>query len=158
MNSAQNGHASPHAIRLTIPAKPEYITLGRLALTGIARLRAEPLSQEVLGDLKLALTEACTNVLKHAKGGSGEYQVDFEIDESQCNVSVADAGVGFNYGSSRHQAPYPVAESGRGLHLMSVLVDDLKFMSKPGVAGTVVHLSKALDLTDRSLLHSGRSR
>jgi serine/threonine-protein kinase RsbW len=121
-------------------------------------LRDLGVSEGCIDDIVLALTEACTNVLKHAKGGSGEYQVDFEIDESQCNVSVADAGVGFEYGSSRHQAPYPVAESGRGLHLMSVLVDDLKFMSKPGVDGTVVHLSKALDLTDRSLLHSGRSR
>ena len=33
------------AIRLTIPAKPEYITLGRLALTGLVRLRPEPLSR-----------------------------------------------------------------------------------------------------------------
>ena len=41
-----------HAIRLTIPAKAEYITLGRLALTGIARLRTEPMAQEVLGELE----------------------------------------------------------------------------------------------------------
>src|SRR5690348_9259656 len=68
MDSALNGHDSAQAIRLTIPAKPEYITLGRLALTGIARLRTEPLSQEVLGDLKLALTEACTNSVRHAYG------------------------------------------------------------------------------------------
>ena len=37
--------AQAQSIRLTIPAKPEYITLGRLALTGIARLRAEPLAR-----------------------------------------------------------------------------------------------------------------
>ena len=37
--------AQAQSIRLTIPAKPEYITLGRLALTGIARLRAEPLGR-----------------------------------------------------------------------------------------------------------------
>src|SRR6266542_3609528 len=43
-------------IRLTIPAKPEYIALGRLALAGISRVR--PLSDETLADLKLALTEA----------------------------------------------------------------------------------------------------
>ena len=39
-------------VRLTIPAKAEYITLGRLALTAIARVR--PLSQETLSDLKLS--------------------------------------------------------------------------------------------------------
>ena len=44
-------------VKLTIPAKAEYITLGRLALTGLARLRDLP--PETVGDLKLALTEAC---------------------------------------------------------------------------------------------------
>ena len=68
MSAAVNGQGHVQAIRLTIPAKPEYITLGRLALTGIARVRAEPLRQEVLGDLKLALTEACTNSVRHAYG------------------------------------------------------------------------------------------
>ena len=43
------------SVRLTIPAKPEYITLGRLALTAIAGVR--PVSDEALHDLKLALTE-----------------------------------------------------------------------------------------------------
>ena len=59
------------AVRLTIPAKPEFITLGRLALTGIARLRPEQFSEEVLGDLKLALTEACTNSVRHAYDDDG---------------------------------------------------------------------------------------
>src|ERR1051326_8060318 len=71
MSFGRNGGGQVQSITLTIPAKPEYITLGRLALTGIARLRAEPLSQEVLGDLKLALTEACTNSVRHAYGDRG---------------------------------------------------------------------------------------
>src|SRR5213080_3672415 len=80
MDSAHNGHATPQAIHLTIPAKPEYITLGRLALTGIARLRAEPVSAEVLGDLKLALTEACTNSVRHAYAGDeGTVQIVYEL-------------------------------------------------------------------------------
>ena len=79
MDSAQNGHGHGQAIRLTIPAKPEYITLGRLALTGIARLRPEPLSAEVLGDLKLALTEACSNSVRHAYGeGTGVVDIVYE--------------------------------------------------------------------------------
>ena len=57
---------SPEArsVKLTIPAKAEYITLGRLALTALSRMR--PLSDETLNDLKLALTEACTNSVRHA--------------------------------------------------------------------------------------------
>ena len=67
----------PHdrLVRLTIPAKAEYITLGRLALTAIARVR--PLSEETLSDLKLALTEACTNSVRHAyrEGRAGTVEI-----------------------------------------------------------------------------------
>ena len=64
------GLAENPTVRLTIPAKAEYITLVRLALSGISRRR--PLSEEVLGDLKLAVTEACTNSVVHGyENGEG---------------------------------------------------------------------------------------
>ena len=57
---------SGRIVRLTIPARAEYITLCRLALTGLARLR--PISEELVADLKLALTEATSNSVRHAYG------------------------------------------------------------------------------------------
>lgn len=121
-------------------------------------LRDLGVSEGCIDDIALALTEACTNVLKHANGRDGEYQVDVDIGDSRCEISVADTGGGFDYGSAHYEIPFAAAESGRGLHLMKVLVDDLKLMSKPDVDGTVVHLSKNLDLTDRSLLRRESSR
>ena len=51
-------------VSLVIPAKAEYIALGRLALTGLLRpLAVEP---EVIADVKLAFTEACSNSIRHA--------------------------------------------------------------------------------------------
>ena len=41
-------------VALTVPARAEFIALGRLALTGLARTRV--LSAEIVADLKLALT------------------------------------------------------------------------------------------------------
>ena len=88
-----NGNGYAHAIRLTIPAKAEYITLGRLALTGIARMRDEPFPQEVLGDLKLALTEACTNSVRHAyAGGEGIVEILYELHSDRLVVEVSDRG------------------------------------------------------------------
>src|SRR3954447_2058627 len=96
MSGAANGNGHVHAIRLTIPAKAEYITLGRLALTGIARLRPEPLRQEVLGDLKLALTEACTHSVRHAYAGrEGTVEIVYELHPDKLVVEVADEGEGF---------------------------------------------------------------
>src|SRR5689334_10842909 len=122
MDSAQNGHGSPHAIRLTIPAKPEYITLGRLALTGIARLRGEPLPPEVLGDLKLALTEACTNSVRHAYGDdAGLVEILYELHPDRLVVEVTDSGEGFERPAGERSDSDELAEGGLGIAIIEAL-------------------------------------
>ena len=51
-------------VTLDIPAKAEYVVLGRLALAGL--LRSRGFSDDAVADLKLALTEACSNSVRHA--------------------------------------------------------------------------------------------
>ena len=81
-------------MRLTIPAKPEYITLSRLALSGLSRVR--PLADDTLADLKLALTEACSNSVRHAYGdGEGHVDIRFELRDDRLIIEVADDGSGF---------------------------------------------------------------
>src|SRR5213595_691459 len=85
----------PHIVRLTMPAKPEYITLSRLALTGLARLR--PLSDELLADLKLALTEATSNSVRHAySDGGGAVEISYELFADRLAIEVNDEGGGFD--------------------------------------------------------------
>lgn len=128
MNGAHvNG--TTHAIRLTIPAKPEYITLGRLALTGIARLRPEPLPQEVLGDLKLALTEACTNSVRHAYAdGEGLVEILYELHADRLVVQVTDQGEGFEPPSqpSSALAEDDLSEGGLGIAIIEALADEFE--------------------------------
>lgn len=50
-----------HAVSLTIPAKPDYVVLARLALSAVCRL--SPLAPEETADLKLAITEAATYIM-----------------------------------------------------------------------------------------------
>ena len=52
-------------VRLDIPARAEYVVLGRLALSGFLR-GCEGFSDDAVADLKLALTEACSNSVRHA--------------------------------------------------------------------------------------------
>jgi anti-sigma regulatory factor (Ser/Thr protein kinase) len=52
---------STRAVSLTVPAKPDYVVLARLALGAVCRLA--PLSPEEVGDLKLAMTEAAAMVV-----------------------------------------------------------------------------------------------
>jgi serine/threonine-protein kinase RsbW len=134
MNAAANGHGHIHAIRLTIPAKPEYITLGRLALTGIARLRPEPLRQEVLGDLKLALTEACTNSVRHAyAGGEGMVEILYELHDDKLVIEVVDEGEGFEPPTepSNALADDELSEGGLGIAIIEALADEFEIRERP---------------------------
>jgi len=117
---------SGSSVRLTIPAKAEYITLGRLALTAIAGVR--PLSDETLHDLKLALTEACTNSVRHAyaDGGEGEVEILYELEPDRLVVEVGDAGSGFDPESAMHGEDGELDEGGLGIEIIRALADEVE--------------------------------
>jgi serine/threonine-protein kinase RsbW len=128
-----NGHRS---VKLTIPAKPEYITLGRLALTGLARLR--PLPQDVLGDMKLALTEACTNSVRHAyDDGDGVVDILYELYEDRLVVEVTDEGEGFEREPAESLAGDELSEGGLGIAIIEALTDTLEIGPRPGGGSTI---------------------
>jgi serine/threonine-protein kinase RsbW len=119
------------SIRLTIPAKPEYITLGRLALTAIAGVR--PVSDEALHDLKLALTEACTNSVKHAYGeGGGSVDIVYELLADRLAVEVGDAGAGFDPSSGRANGDEILEEGGLGIAIIRALTDEVEIGEREG--------------------------
>jgi len=98
--------------------------------------------EETVQDIAVALTEACTNVLRHSGPGE-EYQVSFEVDEDDCTIRVKDTGRGFDSTSLGMEHADVSAEQGRGIELMRALVDQVRFTSKPE-DGTVVHLEKSV--------------
>jgi serine/threonine-protein kinase RsbW len=125
----RDGRREVQSITLTIPAKAEYITLGRLALTGIARLRPEPLSQEVLGDLKLALTEACTNSVRHAYAdGDGQVEILYELHDDRLVVEVSDEGEGFEPRAETESTAdqEDLTEGGLGIAIIEALSDEFE--------------------------------
>jgi len=106
-------------VRLTIPAKAEYITLGRLALAGISHLRDIP--DETLHDLKLALTEACTNSVRHAyeAGKEGTVKIVYELGEEDISIEVLDEGEGFVLDEASEADR--MSESGLGIAIMALI-------------------------------------
>jgi serine/threonine-protein kinase RsbW len=125
------GNGSAQAVRLVMPAKPEYITLGRLALTGLSRLR--PLSEEVLGDLKLALTEACTNSVRHAYAdGEGVVEILYELHPDRLVIEVSDTGEGFTRPEDGAVDEDDLVEGGLGIAIIDSLADELEIGKRPG--------------------------
>ncbi|HEY6836162.1 MAG TPA: ATP-binding protein [Gaiellaceae bacterium] len=113
------------AVRLTIPAKPEYITLGRLALTAIAGVH--PVTDETLYDLKLALTEACTNSVRHAyeNGREGNVEIVYELEPDRLVVEVGDEGSGFKPLEADGSGD-ELEEGGLGIEIIRALADEVE--------------------------------
>ncbi len=111
-------------VELSIPAKAEYIALCRLALAGLAQVRA--LEEETLADLKLALTEACSNSIRHAyeAGRTGVVDIRYELNGEQLAVEVADEGSGFELDATGAQNG-DLDEGGLGLAIIRAVTDEL---------------------------------
>ena len=105
-----------------------------------------------VSEIEVAVSEACTNVLKHVKATNEAYEVLVEVDERQCDIRVIDTGPGFEHDSQGREHAEPSAESGRGIYLMRAMVDNIEFTSAPET-GTVVKLTKKLALGPDSVLH-----
>ena len=91
---------------------------------------------DVSGDLKLAVDEACANVVEHGYAGhSGRAPIGvlFEADEEKIEVTVTDRGRSFD----PSRAPQPDIGAGwrdrriggLGWHLIRKLVDDVRYES-----------------------------
>ena len=115
----------PGVVALSIPARAEYIALCRLALTGLSQVRRfEP---ETLADLKLALTEACSNSIRHAyeSGATGVVDIRYELNGEKLAVEVADEG-------------------GLGIAIIRALVDELDIGPRPDGRGSRLRFTKFL--------------
>lgn len=144
-----SAHAQPEpvagssTVRLTIPAKPEYITLVRLALSGLSRLR--PLSEEVLGDLKLAVTEACTNSVRHGyENGEGTVEILYELQPDRFVVEVSDDGPGFDASGDRPMEEN-LAEGGLGIAIIKAVSDEFEAGNRTSGHGSTLRFVKLLD-------------
>lgn len=130
------------AITLTIPARAEYIVLSRLALTGLARLRA--LEPDVLADLKLALTEACSNSIRHAygEGSEGTVEIRYELAPDRIAVEIGDEGDGFDPEARAEERG--LDEGGLGMAIIRALVDELQIGKRSGGPGWRLRFVKLL--------------
>ena len=132
------------AVRLTFPAKADYLLLARLALSGLAR--ELPVGDELLADLKLAVTEACGNAVRHAYAGdNGTITVVFLVTGDRLDMIVEDQGVGLDTLEPETTVPFSVPlESGMGMPIIRAIVDELEVGRGADGQGTVLRMTKYL--------------
>ncbi|HKD94800.1 MAG TPA: ATP-binding protein, partial [Gaiellaceae bacterium] len=129
------------SVRLRVPARAEYIALARLALTGLADIVA--LSDELLADLKLALTEAVSNSVRHAYAdGAGFVSIAYELTGEALAVEVVDDGKGFDPERPPPLEGEELTEGGLGIAIIRTIADEFELNSQPGVRGSRLRFTK----------------
>jgi anti-sigma regulatory factor (Ser/Thr protein kinase) len=133
-------------VELAIPARQAYLSLVRLVVDASVGALAPGLGSARLDDLKLAVSEACSNAIEaHEFAPSSEpVVIRCQLDHNRVTVEVADHGGGFDPSGVAH---LPAAtdpgrldhESGLGIPLMRTLADKLAFV--PDRDGTTVRLT-----------------
>ena len=130
-------------VRLRIPARAEYMALARLALSGLADIAALP--DELVADLKLALTEAVSNSVRHAYGeGGGFVSVAYELGHDSLAVEVVDDGEGFDPERPPALEGEELTEGGLGIAIIRTIADEFELDSQPGVRGSRLRFAKRL--------------
>lgn len=132
-------------IVLEIPPRLDYLAVVRLVVATAAALDP-PLPDSRLDDLRLAVTEACSNAIKaHRADAAGEpVVISCHLDDDRFLVEIRDRGPGFDPDALR-TLPEPTDptrlnhESGLGIPLIKVLTDDVSF--RPAGDGTVVSMA-----------------
>ncbi len=136
-------------VEMRLPAKPEYVGVVRLSVSGIANRMG--FSYEDIEDLKVAISEAMTNATTHAydDGEEGEVTIGFGIYPDRLEVMVADRGGSFDLDEvKQHIGPYQqnekienLREGGFGLFLIDALMDKVEINNSFGV---IVLMTKKL--------------
>jgi serine/threonine-protein kinase RsbW len=129
-------------VSLTIPARPEYLVFCRLVLAGLARTRE--IEPETLADMKLAVTEACSNSVRHAYDSEGgNVAVRFRLGVDDIAIDVEDEGRGFQP-PALVTVPRAARETGMGLALIASLTEDLEVSPGAGGRGSRISFHKHL--------------
>ena len=135
---------SAKAVQLEIPAGAEFVALARLVVSALASAETE-LSDDRVDDLKIAVSEACTNAIEAHDALDTEERVLVECwaDPERLEVRIEDRGSGFDVSNLPEHPPVTDPERlkferGLGIPLIRALVDEVEFSSSGD--GTAVRM------------------
>lgn len=126
-------------IKMEITANPEYVSIIRLTTSGIANKVGFCIDD--IEDLKVAISEACTNAIKHSS--EDRFIIIYSMIENGLSIEIIDNGKGYDKNSVSEPNIDNLKESGMGLFIIESLMDDVIVESQEG-KGTSIKMIKYL--------------
>ena len=126
-------------IKMEIASNPQYVSVIRLTTSGIANKIGFCL--EDIEDIKVAVSEACTNAIKHSL--DNKFSVEYTIFENGLTITIIDSGKGYDVDSIDVPNLEEPKESGLGLFIIQSLMDEVEIKSNINY-GTDIKMTKYL--------------
>ncbi len=125
--------------KFSVPGKPEYVGTVRMAISCLANNVG--FDVEAIEDIKVAVSEACTNAICHGKDDNGVFEVFCEMEKDKLVVSVVDQCGGFDQNQYCEPCLSVPKEGGLGIFIIKALMDEVDIFTQLG-AGTRIKMVK----------------
>lgn len=132
-------------IKLTLPCKPEYVMVARMAISAIANKMEFDI--EEIDDLKVAVGEACNNAILHGGGEDKSYELRMNIQEDCLQIEVEDNGKGFDIEECKNPDLCNPKVGGLGIFIIKTLMDKVDVVSEDGKGTTIIMVKNKIDAT-----------
>jgi serine/threonine-protein kinase RsbW len=143
-------NGQPENVEFNIPCMSDYVGVVRLAVSGLATRMN--FSIEEIEDIKIAVSEACTNAVQYAfdKPENERVYITFNLHKNKLEIIVKDNGKGFEMAKLEKT---PIEERslddidentprlGLGITFIKSLMDETAIISEPG-KGTTIQMAK----------------
>jgi serine/threonine-protein kinase RsbW len=130
-------------VELTIPGKPEYVGVARLAIRGVgSRMR---FSFDEVEDIRLAVGEACATAIERASEAqipAPEVRLRCLIDPTRLVVEVSDNAPVTGQSEPANLPESVLEERSLGGVLIRILMDDVQTATDPQTGCSVVRMIK----------------
>ena len=129
-------------LRFSVHGKTEYVSMIRLAVSSAANTAG--FNIEEIDDIKIAVSEACTNVVCHGQLNENDvYEVICNIGENEFFISVEDKAGGYDVDEYKKPSIDELKPGGMGLYIIQALMDKVDIVSQVG-QGTKIEMIKYL--------------
>ena len=130
-------------ISMNMSVNPDFVSVIRLTLSGVASRIG--FSLDDIEDMKVCVSEACTNAIKHSK--KDEFQVKFYVYPDRLTIEVLDDGIGYDVDSLASQDLKNPKTSGLGIFIIKTLMDEVEIKSCDK-CGTIIKMTKLVGVEE----------
>jgi serine/threonine-protein kinase RsbW len=111
------------SVVVSVPSHPKYLSVIRDITTGIGKVN--DLDNSVIGDIKLAVDEACSNVIRHAYKGDTEKKIllKYKVTKRSFRLTIEDNGIKANIENMKGRDLDDIKPGGLGIHFIKRVFD-----------------------------------